>query len=350
MRPFVLGLAGLCIGFFACATANAAVPPPFDLGNVNAKRIVKDVILDRPPKLAQTTRAAAKASFTDDAGNAITIDSSIPGVDLERFASVLNATYHGTEIAALRVHVVMLSQMATICGDPDAIACYLAADPAKSADGQIWIANDDTDWVHSLVHEYGHHMDNQLFNLGHLHRWGIGKGCSFSGDGSRKWFFARQLEDDILGSGFSCDADSDWDYLLPELFAEDFVAFNRINEWQLTSARSPTSSQLRAMKWDIDNGLYWKVRRYSFHIGSRRMRFRTVSTPNINFLRVRVSGASGRDFDVYVFKHNKVRYTYRSIHGGRIETYLGWLPPGKWDIGVYAFRKGGLARVEIDLL
>lgn len=350
-RSFYL-LVVLAACLFSVSSASAEVGTRaghFDLSKVDAKREVKDTILTTAPKLPKA-RIAATTAFVDDAGRAITIDTTIPGLDLGRVANVLNSVYHGNEIAELVVHVVSLSQVAGICGDPQAIACYLPTDPANSNAGQIWIPADDPDWVHSLVHEYGHHIDNQLVNFAHLSRWGIGVGCDFSGDGSREWFFARDLEDDIFDAGFGCDGSSDWEFQLAELYAEDFVALNGINAWQLPSARSPTSSQLEAMKSDIDYGLYVKQSRYSRYLKHRRTSWRKLETPNISFLRVRASGASGRDFDIYLFKRNSAKVWAKSIRGGRVETLLTFIPPGKWEVAVYAYKKAGTARIQISIM
>ena len=80
--------------------------------------------------------------------------------------------------------------------------------------------------MHIVVHEYGHHMDNQLVNLA-----GLGYGCDVDGDGSRRWFFARDLEDRIFNRGFDCSPATPWDHLLPELFAEDFTRANGLTGW-----------------------------------------------------------------------------------------------------------------------
>lgn len=346
----LLAIAVVCAWLLTCPPAGAAQPPPFDLGRVDAQRVVEDVILDSPPKLARSSRAVATAAFTDDEGREFTVDSEIPDIDLTPFAAVLGSIYHGPEISALQVHVVTLADIAALCGDGDAVACYLPTNPLENGDGEIWIAADDTDWVHTLVHEYGHHTDNQLFNLAHLGRWGVGMGCDFSGDGSRNWFFARQMKDDILSAGFGCNPESPWDRLLPELYAEDFVALNGITDWQLTTIGAPTTAQLRALKWDIDNGLYLGAKRYRVRVRKRRMQIQTVDTPQVSFLRVRVTGGPGRNFDIYVYKHGSRRYSFRSVRRGRVESFFSFIPAGKWDIGVRARPRGGVARVGIDLL
>src|SRR4029079_6404431 len=124
------------------------------------------------------------------------------------------------------VHVVKLSDVGTLCGNPDFQACYKSTDPLHNGKGEIWFGYDDPDWKHSLVHEYGHHMDNQLLNIAHLRDFKLDAGCGIDSDGSRNWFFVRVIGTN-LAPNFACKTNS-WENFLPELFAEDFVMLNGI--------------------------------------------------------------------------------------------------------------------------
>lgn len=319
-----------------------------DLTKVKAKGPVKDVILDKAPKVAGIANAVARASYADAAGRNITIDSTVPSADLDAVAAVLNSTYHGSEITEVIVHVVRLSEIATICGSAQALACYLATDPARNGKGQLWFANDDNDWKHSLIHEYGHHMDNQLLNIAHLGDFKLDSGCGISGDGSRGWFFVRVIGTG-LSSKFGCRTNS-WENLLPELFAEDFVVLNGIIGWQLSTASPPSSRALRSMKSDIDSGLKLAQTKFTKTIKQNRTYTKTVTTPNISFLYVYVSGAKGRDFDIWVYPHGKTKLWSKAKTKGRNESYFDFIDVGKWDIKVSARGKTGKAKIRIELL
>lgn len=319
-----------------------------DLTKVKAKGEVKDVILDRVPKVAGIAKKVARASYADSAGRNITIDSSVPSADLNVVAAVLNSTYHGDEIKDVIVHVVTLSQIATICGTAQALACYLPTDPARNGLGQLWFGADDPDWKHSLVHEYGHHMDNQLLNIAHLNDFGIGKGCGIDSDGSRNWFIVRILGGN-LSNKFTCSA-TNWENLLPELFAEDFVVLNGIIGWQLSTAAAPSSSVLKAMKSDMDVALKLQQIKTSKSIKHAHTFTKTISTPNVSFLYVYVSGAKGRDFDVWVYPHKSTRLWSKAKTKGRNETYFDIIDAGRWDVKVSARKKTGKAKILIELL
>ena len=245
-----LRTAGLLVALVLAATAPAAVAigprpvTPIALNGLPARHAINDVTLRHPP--ARATAAAAYTQLFDDGqGRTITVTTDIPGLDLTPYASILAATVHGDEIRDVLLEVVRSDQIATICGDPQAASCYLPDDPTRNGRGHIWIPQESPELPHLVVHEYGHHMDNQLLNLAHL------GGCGFDNDGSRNWFFERDVADNILGSGFDCAPSTGWDHLLGELYAEDFVSLNGFSGWVLASAPPPTELVLSAMAYDI---------------------------------------------------------------------------------------------------
>jgi hypothetical protein len=349
LKTVLLSAAALCVAALMAGPAFAVTQAgTVDLTKVKAKGEVKDVILDSAPKVAGAAKAVARTAFADSSGRQFTIDTTVPGADLNQVAAVLNSTYHGVEISDVIVHVVTLREVATICGTAQALACYLPTDPTRNGKGQLWFGNDDSDWKHSLVHEYGHHMDNQLLNIAHLTDFGIGKGCGIDSDGSRDWFVARIIGQ-RLQSKFGCNA-SNWENLMPELYAEDFVVLNGIIGWQLSTASSPPSSVLKAMKYDIDRGLKLSNTKLTKSIKHAHTYTKTVTTPNVSFLYVYVSGASGRDFDIWVYPHNSSRLWSKAKTKGRTETYFDMIDVGTWDIKVSARKKTGKAKIQIQLL
>ena len=280
--------------------------------------------------------------WSDPQGQTITISTDLPAVDLAPFAGVLAGIQHGDEINQLRVEAVTMAQVGSICGDPEAVACYWAIDPQNNGTGQMWFAVDDPDVVHTIVHEYGHHIDNQLVNFGHL-----GGDCGWNNDGSRAWFFARDLEDDILGAGATCAASAGWEYQLAELYAEDFVALNGILAWELPTFRSPTGSQLDALDYDIlvpfePASRVWKPR-----VRVRREPYTTITLEHWTLLTVSLRSPRHRDFDLYLYRAGKSRPFAQSRRFGRFDRIERVVRPGNYDVGVYGYRGGGRARVGI---
>jgi hypothetical protein len=162
------------------AAAQAATPVhPADLGTWRAKAEVRDRVLgNRPARLRANAAAASTELFSDHHGHEFTISTDVPELDLTPFAELLAGAYHHDEIEDLHVTVLAPEHVGAVCG-VDAAACYLAEDAARSFRGQMWVPSSDPDLRHIVVHEYGHHVDNQLINLGHL------GACAFDNDGSR---------------------------------------------------------------------------------------------------------------------------------------------------------------------
>jgi hypothetical protein len=326
-------LASLC----APAAAQAATPTePVDLTQVTAQKQVVDEIV---PRRTRARAAGARTEqFTDAQGRAFRISTDIPDVDLKPFANVLAAVAHGDEITRVRVEAVKLEQMGAVCGNPQAVACYAPDDPQRSFDGQLWFGVDDPDVVHTLVHEYGHHVDNQLLNLGHL-----GGACTFGNDGSRNWFFERQLEDAFLQSGISCRPDADWEHLLGEVFAEDFAQLNGIQGWVLRSVRPPTQTQLGAMAFDMRERYRPSRRRWSAAVRPGGQRTRRFSLRNWTVLDLRTSSR----FALRVVRRGS---TPRTV-GRRGRRVFQLVPPGKYEVRVSGRGgTGGRARVTLDYL
>jgi hypothetical protein len=347
-KKVVLGT--LCLLAFAAQGASASAATPagsIDLTEVKAKTVVKDTLLPAGARIAVSPKAVASESFTDTSGNSFSIDTAVPGYDLNQPANVLNSTVHKSEIRKLSVHVITLSQMTQTCGNNQAVACYRAM---AGGYGELWYAADDDDWVHSLVHEYGHHIDNQLANIAQLKAYGYGKGCTTSSDGSRDWFFLRISGSNTTDANkFYCSG-TDWEHLLPELYAEDFVVLNGIVGWQLSSAQPPDADQLKGLEYDINNKLLTATDRKTRRIRHGRSFTRHFSTPFFNLLRVRVTGDRGSNFDIYLHEMKKKRIWKKATRSGRSETMTVFVAPGYWDVVIRARGATAKARIELRLL
>jgi hypothetical protein len=347
LKKRIFALAFCALALSAQSAAASATPAgKVDLDAVRALAPVKDAILPSGARIASGPRAVASENYADDSGNIFSIDSAVPAYDLSLPAAVLNSTYHKAEIKKISVHVITLAAMAETCGDSQAIACYR---PMAGGYGELWFAADDSDWIHSLVHEYGHHIDNQLGNIAQLKGYGYGNGCTTSSDGSRDWFFLRMTATNTTDADrFYCNG-TDWEHLLPELYAEDFVVLNGIDNWQLSSAQPPNADQLDGLKYDIDHKLFTATDRTTRRIKHGRSFIRRFSTPFFNLLRVRVTGDRGSNFDIYVYPNKSRKLWKKARHSGRTEILTTFVAPGVWDVVVKARGKTAKARTEIRL-
>ena len=188
---------------------------------------------------------AKEQKFQDQDGHILTLATDNGSVDLTPFANLLASTYHHDEIELIKVFVTNTSNLEDLCGS-DAVACY-APDPGRRT-GLMVVSYQSNEIVHAVIHEYGHHIDNNTWNLAGIN------GCPVDGDGSRRWFFARQMADNILRN-LTCNPNGDWGTLLPEVYAEDYAQMAGIPRSEYHPAivvRPPSALEKAKLKADID--------------------------------------------------------------------------------------------------
>jgi hypothetical protein len=343
--PRVL-IATLLIALAAAANADAArrVTGRVVKG-VPMHHRVHDAVLS-PGAVRAHASAARSQVFQDAQGHAIHISTTVPGLALEPYAGLLaGIPLHGAEIEHLAVEVVAPDKIGAICGSSDAAACYGADDPGRSPAGHMFLPSSDPDLVHIVVHEYGHHVDNQLLNLA-----GLGYGCDVDADGSRRWFFARDLGDHIVDRGYDCSPSTDWEHLLPELYAEDFTRANGLTGWVMP-VRPPSRRVLQAMRTDVVMPFHRHVARGRISV-PRRGEFRErLHVGEWTAIGVRLSVPRGRDFDLFIYEPGQPRPLIKSTHRGSAEESIGgaFLAPGAYTLVVRSRGSGGTSRLKLAL-
>ena len=95
--------------------------------------------------------AAEEVVVADEQGRSIQFDVLTEGADVEWYAALLRAAPHADEISTVRIDLVTPAELAERCGQ-QAAGCYRrkVITVAAAENG----AN-----AHTLVHEYGHHID-----------------------------------------------------------------------------------------------------------------------------------------------------------------------------------------------
>ncbi len=326
--------------------------PPFDLSRVRALGPIRDRVIvgDRSAQLRRSAlaRAARAVVYSDSAGHEFTIaagEPSVPATALDAIAGILAATYHRWELAYLSVTVVASSSIPALCG-PDAQACYVAEDPKRSFKGSMFVAFDDPDLVHAVVHEYGHHVDNSLLNLAHIMR-----GCTYANDGSRRWTVARALEDDLLRLG-TCDSGAQWQRQLGEVFAEDYVALNGIDEWnRIALFGAPSRNVLRALATDIEEPFAPSQRTLRGRVTRSGVVRRLVVHLTVpTFLLAELRGPRRAELDLRLYWSSRRRPIERSAHRGSRESLARFVLPGRYTIEIRGRRRGGQWRLWLGKL
>lgn len=159
--------------------------------------------------LAFAGQAAAEDVVVDDGeGRSITFDVRAEGVDVEWYAALLRAAPHADEIATVRVALVSRAQLTEECG-AEARGCY--------SRGRITVPAVQTDVnAHTLVHEYGHHVDASRGVAGQREP-----------NGSSTWWRARGLARLVELRSVYRGYVRGWDRNIAEIFAEDYAQLAR---------------------------------------------------------------------------------------------------------------------------
>lgn len=324
------------------AGIDAGPVDPAPLPGTHALAPVRDAL---PSPQARASRHAPPPArverFTDPEGHVITIGTSIAGLDLSPVAAILAGTIHGAEIAGVRVLVVSAAQVGSECGGGDGVlACYLP-DGVRSTSGEMIVGYDEPDLRHSLVHEYGHHLDAQYENITPA------GGCRRSNDGTRRWFFQRERVNRITRRA-GCSPRTPYPRLLGEVFAEDYSALNGIQDYVLPIG-PPPRSVLTALATDLRQPFRASARSFRGSLRRRRAATRRFHLDTFAFVSATVSGPAPADLDLFIFRRGGRRPVAASTRSGSRERLRELLPPGDYDLDVYAARTAGRYRAVLRL-
>ncbi len=191
---------------------------------------------------------AHQGTFKDRKGSRVNIVSDYD-VDMKMIADTIDKSIH-PKAATLAILVVsyLKGEVRKSCGAPaevDIKGCYVSTTKTK---GAMVIGFDDPNLQQTLLHEYGHHVDQQLYNLEEVVK------CKGDGDGSRRWLIARKLNKEILANGWSCKYEKGYINSIAEIFANDFAQLNGVEKWEyllFPFQEPPTKRVLAALKRDI---------------------------------------------------------------------------------------------------
>ncbi len=344
MSPLLNTLIVAALALLPANAAAAAVPvEPRDLGEWYAKGEVTDTIV--APVVRARAATTRTETFTDEHGHTLLLTTELPQLDLLPYARTVAALHHRGEIEDLIVEVGSPERSGEICGDPDAVACYAPEDPLRSLRGWMWIPSIDDDLLHIIAHEYGHHVDNQLLNLGH-----IDSGCGFDNDGSRNWFFERDADDPIFDAGISCAPEAQWSHLLGEIYAEDYTWLNGNRSWRSEMPLdAPTARHLDALAGDLAAPFETRSRRYARSVHQGRSRFIPMRLRDWTLVTARLTGRPAADLDLYLYAHGADLPFAGSARPRSREELQGALPPGNYRLEIFAHSKSGRGTLQLFL-
>jgi hypothetical protein len=179
--------------------------------------------------------AAAEVILPDNEGRSIQFDVRVEGVDAEWYAALLRAAPHGDEISTVRVNVVSWDELRTTCGR-DAGGCY-----ARNV--MVVPAEQNDEIAHTVVHEYGHHLDRSTPVTG-----------AREPNGTAVWWRARGMERLLRVNSVATTYMLGWERSIAEIFAEDYAQLALGGRYAIGWLPPPDTTVLAALKADLGLG------------------------------------------------------------------------------------------------
>ena len=179
---------------------------------------------------------AAEVVLPDNEGRSIRFDVHVEGVDPEWYAALLRAAPHRDEISTVRVDIVSWDELRSTCGR-DAAGCY-------SRNVMVVPAEESDDNAHTVVHEYGHHLDRSTPVAG-----------AREPNGLPVWWRARGMERLVRVNSVATSYVLGWDRSIAEIFAEDYTQLALGDgDYNIGWLSPPDATVLAALKFDLGLG------------------------------------------------------------------------------------------------
>jgi hypothetical protein len=181
--------------------------------------------------------AAAEVLLHDNEGRQMRFDVRAEGADAEWFAALLRPAPHGDEISTIRINVVSREELRATCG-AEALGCY-------SRNVMVVPGDQTEETAHTVVHEYGHHIDRARAVAGVPEP-----------NGTSEWWRVRGMEQLYRQKSVERSYVSGWDRSIAEIFAEDYAQLARPNpnDYAIAWLGAPDETVLAALKADFGLG------------------------------------------------------------------------------------------------
>ncbi len=180
--------------------------------------------------------AAAEVLLQDDQGRPMRFDVQADGVDVEWYAALLRAAPHGDEIATLRTDIVSWEELRETCGR-NAGGCY-------NRNVMVVPAEQSSVTAHTVVHEYGHHLDRSSPVAGVAEP-----------NGTKEWWRARSMGELVRLASVARNYDLGWNRSIAEIFAEDYAQLALpSSRFAIPWLSPPDATVIAALKADFGLG------------------------------------------------------------------------------------------------
>jgi len=173
----------------------------------------------------------------DGEGRSIRFDVESPDVDVEWYADLLRNSAHGDEIEGVTIRLVPYGELASSCGAA-AAGCY------GGSRGRSFItipAARNAETAHTLVHEYGHHVDRSHDVSG-----------AREPNGTQSWWTARRIGELLAAGEVTRDYSRGWERSISEIFAEDYAQLHLKAPFRIGWLEPPGTAVRQALRADLE--------------------------------------------------------------------------------------------------
>jgi hypothetical protein len=195
------------------------------------------VLLGLLAALALSAVARAEVvTARDDSGRPISFDVRDTSVDVGWFASILRRAAHGDEISRVMIRLVPLDALRGHCG-AGAAGCY----NGDHSGGVIVVPSTRlASTAHTLLHEYGHHIDAAT-----------GVSGVAEPNGTPSWWRVRDMARLVADRRVARDYSIGWSHAIGEIFAEDYAQLHVRFPYKIGWLTPPDASVTAALRSDL---------------------------------------------------------------------------------------------------
>jgi hypothetical protein len=179
---------------------------------------------------------AAGVVERDREGRPIHFDVRAGGVDVGWYAGLLRDAAHSDEISRVTIRIVSWDELAETCGR-HAAGCYSSR---RGRDLVVVPAGQSRRLAHTLIHEYGHHVDAQRRH-----------GGLREPNGTPLWWRARGMAELVDTRSVARSYRIAWDRSIGEVFAEDYAYVNLGGPYRIRWLLPPTDVVRAAIRADL---------------------------------------------------------------------------------------------------
>jgi hypothetical protein len=180
--------------------------------------------------------SAREVVLPDDEGRSMRFDVRAD-VDLEWYAGLLRRAAHANEIERVTIRIVSWQELSERCGH-SAAGCYGRREGNR---GEMVVPAGRSDRIaHTVVHEYGHHVD-----------WSRRHSGLDEPNGTPLWWRARGMDELLAAQSVRDRYQVGWDRSIAELFAEDYAYSNLHRGYRISWLQPPTRIIQQAIRADL---------------------------------------------------------------------------------------------------